>query len=169
MIFGRKRKNINFISYCNNKKVLSKMVLSSVFYGYKSHDWETLMKAGKEYATKYSVCSRATGPRWNACSTCCNAPTLSSYNPDFEITKADIEAQTPKVERLRDIVEKVCREQIVFSGCQIKKIETALTIPSRWKNSLLSRAKSTKSTRSTSPKAESPVCWQEWLGEGHCE
>ena len=45
----------------------------------------------------------------------------SRYNPDFEITKADIEALVPKVERLRDIVEKVCREQIAFYGHQIKK------------------------------------------------
>ena len=45
----------------------------------------------------------------------------SRYNPDFEITKAYIEALVPKVERLRDIVEKICREQIAFYGYQIKK------------------------------------------------
>ena len=45
----------------------------------------------------------------------------SRYNPDFEITKTDIEALVPKVERLRDIVEKICREQIAFYGHQIKK------------------------------------------------
>ena len=38
----------------------------------------------------------------------------SRYNPDFEITKEDIDALLPKVEMLRDIVERVCTEQIAY-------------------------------------------------------
>lgn len=34
------------------------------------------------------------------------------YNPDFIVTKEDIEALFPKVERLRDVVEETCRKQI---------------------------------------------------------
>ena len=45
----------------------------------------------------------------------------SRYNPDFEITKEDIDALLPKVEHLRDIVEKVCTAQIVYYSQQSKK------------------------------------------------
>ena len=42
----------------------------------------------------------------------------SRYNPDFEITKEDIDALIPKIEQLRDIVEKVCRERIAYYESQ---------------------------------------------------
>lgn len=38
----------------------------------------------------------------------------SRYNPDFEIAKDDIDALLPKVGMLRDIVERVCTEQIAY-------------------------------------------------------
>ena len=44
----------------------------------------------------------------------------SRYNPDFEITKEDIDALLPKVELLRDIVEKVCHECFDYYNSQIK-------------------------------------------------
>ena len=34
------------------------------------------------------------------------------YNPHFVVTKEDIEALIPKVERLKDITEKICKERI---------------------------------------------------------
>ncbi|WP_301380068.1 HEPN domain-containing protein, partial [uncultured Alistipes sp.] len=43
----------------------------------------------------------------------------SRYNPDFEITKEDIDALIPKIEKLRDIVEKVCRERIAYYESKI--------------------------------------------------
>ena len=45
----------------------------------------------------------------------------SRYNPDFEITKEDIDALLPKVERLRDIVERVCTAQISYYAQQSEK------------------------------------------------
>lgn len=42
----------------------------------------------------------------------------SRYNPDFEITKEDIDALLPKVEHLRDIVERVCTAQIDYYSQQ---------------------------------------------------
>ena len=38
----------------------------------------------------------------------------SRYNPDFEITKEDIDLLMPKAEMLRDIVEDVCRKQFDY-------------------------------------------------------
>lgn len=45
----------------------------------------------------------------------------SRYNPDFEITKEDIATLLPKVERLRDIVERVCTAQIDYYARQKNK------------------------------------------------
>lgn len=45
----------------------------------------------------------------------------SRYNPDFEITKEDIDDLLPKVERLRDSVDKVCTAQIEYYKQQITK------------------------------------------------
>ena len=45
----------------------------------------------------------------------------SRYNPDFEITKEDIDVLLPKVERLRDIVERVCTAQISYYAQQSEK------------------------------------------------
>ncbi len=45
----------------------------------------------------------------------------SRYNPDFEITKDDIRALVPKVERLKQIVEKACRDRIAYYDNQIEK------------------------------------------------
>ena len=45
----------------------------------------------------------------------------SRYNPDFEITKDDICALVPKVERLKQIVEKVCRERFDYYDSRISE------------------------------------------------
>ena len=34
------------------------------------------------------------------------------YNPKFVVTKEDIDALLPKVEKLRDVTEQVCKTQI---------------------------------------------------------
>ena len=45
----------------------------------------------------------------------------SRYNPDFEITKADIDALLPKIEQLRDAVERVCKERLAYYDSRIEK------------------------------------------------
>ena len=34
------------------------------------------------------------------------------YNRDFKVTKEDIDALLPKIEKLRDVVEETCKIQI---------------------------------------------------------
>lgn len=41
------------------------------------------------------------------------------YNDDFIVTKEDIDALIPKVELLREIVEKVCRERFDYYNQKI--------------------------------------------------
>ena len=43
------------------------------------------------------------------------------YNRNFVVTKVDIEALIPKIEQLKQIVEKVSRERIAYYKSQIKK------------------------------------------------
>ena len=45
----------------------------------------------------------------------------SRYNPDFEITKADIDALLPKIELLHDVVEQVCNERLAYYDSRIEK------------------------------------------------
>lgn len=84
-----------------------------ILYGYKSHDLETLMKACKEYAPEiFKLFPRDTPEEERLFKLLQRAYVESRYNPDFEIAKDDIDALLPKIEQLRDIVEKVCRERI---------------------------------------------------------
>lgn len=86
-----------------------------ILYGYKSHDLETLMKACKEYAPEiFKVFPRDTPEEEWLFKLLQRAYVESRYNPDFEITKEDIDALLPKVEHLRDIVERVCTAQIEY-------------------------------------------------------
>ena len=90
-----------------------------ILYGYKSHDLETLMKACKEYAPEiFKVFPRDTPEEERLFKLLQRAYVESRYNPDFEITKEDIDALLPKVEHLRDIVEKVCTAQIGYYSQQ---------------------------------------------------
>lgn len=90
-----------------------------ILYGYKSHDLETLMKACKEYAPEiFKVFPRDTPEEERLFKLLQRAYVESRYNPDFEITKEDIDALLPKVEHLRDIVEKVCTAQIDYYSRQ---------------------------------------------------
>lgn len=86
-----------------------------ILYGHKDHNLTVLMKACKEYAPEiFKVFPRDTPEEERLFKLLERAYVESRYNPDFEITKEDIDALLPKVERLRDIVEKVCTAQIDY-------------------------------------------------------
>lgn len=93
-----------------------------ILYGHKSHDLSELMNAAKKHTTEiFSAFSRDTEEEKRLFDLLQRAYIESRYNPDFEIVKADIDALLPKVEQLRDIVERVCRERIAYYDSQIKK------------------------------------------------
>ncbi len=90
-----------------------------ILYGHKDHNLTALMKACKEYAPEiFKVFPRDTPEEERLFKLLERAYVESRYNPDFEITKEDIDALLPKVERLRDIVEKVCTAQIGYYSSQ---------------------------------------------------
>lgn len=84
--------------------------MAFILYGHKSHDLSELMNAAKKHTTEiFKAFPRDTEEERRLFDLLQRAYIESRYNPDFEITKADIDALIPKVEMLRDIVEKVCR------------------------------------------------------------
>ena len=93
-----------------------------ILYGHKDHNLTVLMKACKEYAPEiFKVFPRDTPEEERLFKLLERAYVESRYNPDFEITKKDIDALLPKVEHLRDIVERVCTAQIDYYAQQSEK------------------------------------------------
>lgn len=93
-----------------------------ILYGHKSHDLSELMNAAKKHTTDiFKAFPRDTAEEKRLFDLLQRAYIESRYNPDFEITKADIDALLPKVEQLRDIVDKVCRERIAYYDSQSGK------------------------------------------------
>lgn len=93
-----------------------------ILYGHKSHDLSELMNAAKKHTTDiFKAFPRDTEEEKRLFDLLQRAYIESRYNPDFEITKEDIDALLPKIEQLRDIVEKVCCERIAYYDAQSKK------------------------------------------------
>ena len=93
-----------------------------ILYGHKSHDLSELMNAAKKHTTEiFKAFPRDTEEEKRLFDLLQRAYIESRYNPDFEITKEDIDALIPKVERLRNIVDTVCRDRIAYYETQIGK------------------------------------------------
>ena len=91
-----------------------------ILYGHKSHDLSELMNAAKKHTTDiFKAFPHDTAEEKRLFDLLQRAYIESRYNPDFEITKEDIDALIPKVEQLRGIVEKVCRDRIAYYDRQI--------------------------------------------------
>lgn len=115
-------KQASFYLHQATENLLRVVPMVFILYGYKDHNLTTLMKACKEYAPEiFKVFPRDTPEEERLFKLLERAYVESRYNPDFEITKEDIDALLPKVEQLCDIVERVCTEQIAYYGQQIKK------------------------------------------------
>ena len=104
------------------ENLLRTVSLVHILYSPKNHDLDELLRSCKAYTIELCRTFPRNTPEEERLFDLLQRSYIESrYNPDFEITKTDIEALVPKVERLRDIVEKICREQIAFYGHQIKK------------------------------------------------
>ena len=95
-----------------------------VLYGYKEHDLEFLIEKCKPYTLDLAkVFPRDTDEEERLFKLLQRAYIEARYNKkNFAVTKADIDALIPKIELLRDIVEKVCKEQISYYKQKSKKL-----------------------------------------------
>ncbi len=115
-------KQASFYLHQSTENLLRTIPMVFILYGHKSHNLSELMNAVKKYTTEiFEVFPRDTPEEKRLFDLLQRAYIESRYNPDFEITKEDIDALIPKVERLRNIVDTVCRDRIVYYETQIGK------------------------------------------------
>ncbi len=113
-------KMASFLLHQSAENFLRTIPMVFILYGHKSHDLSELMNAAKKHTTEiFRVFPRDTQEEQRLFDLLQRAYIESRYNPDFEITKEDIDALFPKVEQLRSIVERTCRERIAYYDAQI--------------------------------------------------
>ena len=112
------RKNYKMASFNLHQateNLLRIIELVFTLYSPKEHRLTELMNRCKRFTTEiFKAFPRDTPEEERLFDLLQRAYVESRYNPDFEITKEDIDALLPKVEHLRDIVERVCTAQIDY-------------------------------------------------------
>lgn len=115
-------KQASFYLHQSTENLLRTIPMVFILYGHKSHNLSELMNVVKKYTTEiFEVFPRDTPEEKRLFDLLQRAYIESRYNPDFEVAKEDIDALIPKVERLRNIVDTVCRDRIAYYETQIGK------------------------------------------------
>ena len=103
-----------FMLHQATESFLKTIPLVYQLYGYKEHDLQFLIEKCKPYTLELAkVFPCDTNEEKRLFDLLRRAYLEARYNKkNFIVTKADIDALVPKIELLRDIVEKVCKERI---------------------------------------------------------
>lgn len=109
-----------FMLHQATESYLKTIPLVYILYGYKEHDLQFLIGKCKPYTLELAkVFPCDTDEEKRLFDLLRRAYLEARYNKkNFIVTKADIDALVPKIELLRDIVEKVCKERIAEYGRQ---------------------------------------------------
>lgn len=112
-----------FLLHQTAENFIKTIPLVYALYGHKEHDLEFLLNKSKCYTLELiKVFPRDTEEEKRLFALLRRAYLEARYNKkNFIVTKEDIDALIPKIEQLRDIVEKVCTERIAYYGSRIKK------------------------------------------------
>ena len=109
----RKYKMASFNLHQAAENYLKTVRLVYSLYGHKEHDLEFLLGKCKLHTLELAkVFPRDTEAEDRLFELLKRAYVEARYNDDFIVTKSDIDALTPKVEQLRDITDRICKEQI---------------------------------------------------------
>ena len=109
----RKYKMASFNLHQAAENYLKTVRLVYSLYGHKEHDLEFLLGKCKLHTLELAkVFPRDTEEEERLFGLLKRAYVEARYNDDFIVTKSDIDALTPKVEQLRDITDRICKEQI---------------------------------------------------------
>lgn len=105
-----------FMLHQATESYLKTIPLVYILYGYKEHDLQFLIEKCKPYTLELAkVFPCDTDEEKRLFDLLRRAYLEARYNKkNFIVTKADIDALIPKIELLRDIVEKVCAQQITL-------------------------------------------------------
>lgn len=103
-----------FMLHQATESFLKTIPLVYILYGYKEHDLQFLIEKCKPYTLELAkVFPCDTDEEKRLFDLLRRAYLEARYNKkNFIVTKADIDALVPKIELLRDIVEKVCKEKL---------------------------------------------------------
>ena len=105
-------KQASFYLHQATENFLKSIPLVYVLYGYKEHDLEFLIEKCKPYTLELAkVFPRDTPEEERLFKLLQRAYVEARYNDDFAVSKDDTDALTVRVERLRDITDKVCRDR----------------------------------------------------------
>lgn len=112
-----------FLLHQTAENFIKTIPLVYALYGHKEHDLEFLLNKSKCYTLELiKVFPRDTEEEKRLFALLRRAYLEARYNKkNFVVTKEDIDALIPKIEQLRDIVEKVCKERIAYYASRIKK------------------------------------------------
>lgn len=112
-----------FLLHQATENLIKAIPLVYALYGHKEHDLEFLLNKSKCYTLELmKVFPRDTEQGKRLFALLRRAYLEARYNKkNFIVTKEDVDALTPKVKQLEQIVEKVCRERIAFYDAQSKK------------------------------------------------
>jgi hypothetical protein len=93
-----------------------------ILYGYKEHDLAFLFDKCKKHTLDiYRAFPQDTEEERRLFKLLQDSYVQARYNKNFVVTKSDIDALIPKIEQLRNIVEKICTERIAYYASQIKQ------------------------------------------------
>lgn len=85
-----------------------------ILYGYKEHDLAFLMNECKKHTLEiYRAFPQDTDEERRLFKLLQDAYVQARYNKNFLVTRADIDALIPRIELLKGITQKVCKERIV--------------------------------------------------------
>ncbi len=83
----------------------------------KQHNLTKLLNSVKAYSNEFSKVFPQNTPEEKRLFELIKAAYVNGrYDPDFVVTKEDIDALVPKVELLRDITKQICEERIKEYG-----------------------------------------------------
>lgn len=102
--------------------LIKAIALVYILYGHKDHDLKELLKKTKCHTLELiKVFPRDTEEEERLFELLRRAYLEARYNPNFVVTKEDVDALHSKIERLKQIVEKVCRERFDYYDSRISE------------------------------------------------
>lgn len=105
----------SFVLHQSTEYLLKAIPLVYILYRYKEHDLEFLLEKCKLHTLELArVFPRNTPEEKRLFELLQRAYVEARYNDEFVVTKEDIDALVPKIELLRGIVEKVCKERFYY-------------------------------------------------------
>lgn len=112
----------SFHLHQSTENFLRTISLVYILYSPKNHNLDELIRGCKAYTTELCKAFPRNTPEEERLFDLLQRSYIESrYNPNFEITKDDIRALVPKVELLKQIVEKVCQERFDYYDSRISE------------------------------------------------